>query len=205
VNEEFFVRRLETFGDIVIGFSLAQLGFSLVVPGHAAALADHFSWLIAFSWTFAVVCAMWAQHTWTFRYLFVPTPASLLLNYMKLALIVLLVFAIQVLLRAFESGTPRDVVVANVLYWGCFALILGISGAIAAIGLRVRGPGLAPDIAGKARSRVGRSAAAAIATAAGVVVGARGDAGAMAQTVSVFMAAGVVAGRLIERFFSRQA
>jgi uncharacterized membrane protein len=203
VNEEFFVRRLETFGDIVIGFSLAQLGFSLVVPGHAAALVDHFSWLIAFSWTFAVVCMMWAQHTWTFRYLFVPTPTSLLLNYMKLALIVLLVFAIQVLLRAFESGAPRDVVVANVLYWGCFAAILAISGAIAAIGLRTRGPELPPDVARKARSRIGRTAAAALATTAGIAVGARGDSAVMAQTISAFMAAGIVAGRIGERFFSK--
>ncbi len=204
MNEEFFVRRLETFGDIVIGFSLAQLGFSLVVPGHAAALVDHFSWLIAFSWTFAVVCMMWAQHTWTFRYLFVPTSASLLLNYMKLALIVLLVFAIQVLLRAFESGAPRDVVVANVLYWGCFAAVLATSGAILAIGLRVRGPELAPEVARTARRRVGRTAAAAIFMTAGIVVGARGDSAAMAQTISGFLAAGVVAGRIGERFFSKQ-
>jgi hypothetical protein len=69
-------------------------------------------------WTFAIVCSMWGSHYWTFRYVFMPTRLSVLLNYTKLDLIVLLIFAVQVLFRAFESGNARDVVVANELYWG---------------------------------------------------------------------------------------
>jgi uncharacterized membrane protein len=62
MRDEVFVRRLEAFGDIVMGFSLALLGLTLVVPDHAAALVEHQNWLVAYVWTFALVCVLWASH-----------------------------------------------------------------------------------------------------------------------------------------------
>ena len=133
-RDEYFVRRLEAFGDVVIGFSLALLALSLFVPNHAAQLVAHAEWFVAYVWTFAFVCTMWGQHYWTFRHVFVPNRISLLLNYAKLGLIVLLIFFVQVLLRAFEMGNAHDVVVGNELYWGCLAAYWAVTALTAGRG-----------------------------------------------------------------------
>jgi hypothetical protein len=40
-SEKEVIHRLEAFSDIVIGFSLAQLGLSLTIPAHARDLFVH--------------------------------------------------------------------------------------------------------------------------------------------------------------------
>lgn len=202
-RDEYFVRRLEAFGDIVIGFSLALLALILTVPSHALALVTDGTWFFAYVWSFALVCSMWGSHYWTFRYVFMPTRISLLLNYAKLGLIVLLIFLVQVLLRALQGGTARDVIVANELYWGCLAAYFVAAGLLLVIGMRVRGNTLAPEIAKRCTSRIWRIAATTPLILAGLAVAVRGEAANMMTTVSLFLAAGVAIGVLAGRFAAR--
>ncbi|HEY1881754.1 MAG TPA: TMEM175 family protein [Candidatus Cybelea sp.] len=195
MRDEVFVRRLEAFGDIVMGFSLALLGLTLVVPDHAAALLEHQTWLIAYVWTFALVCIMWASHYWTFRYVFVPTPFCLVVNYAKLALTVLLVFMVQVLMRSYETGTARDVIVANELYWGCLAAIWAATALLLLVGLRDRRAFLAPEIAHRAVARIYRIAATIPALVVGIFIGAHGAADLMSSVVAISLVVGLVLGR----------
>jgi hypothetical protein len=194
---------LEAFGDIVIGFSLALLALSLIVPIHAQALVTDGTWFFAYVWTFALVCTMWGSHYWTFRYIFMPTRLSLLLNYAKLGLVVLLIFLVQVLLRALQGGTARDVIVANELYWGCLAAYFIVAGLLLVIGMRVRGNTLAPDIARKCTLRIWRMAGTTPLIFAGLAVASRGEAANMMTTISIFLAAGVALGVLAGRFAAR--
>jgi len=202
LRDEYFVRRLEAFGDVVIGFSLAFLGSSLIVPNHAAMLLSDPTWLAAYVWTFALVCSMWGGHYWTFRYVFVPTRLSLVLNYAKLGFVVLLIFTVQVLLRAFQSGSARDVVAANELYWGCLCAYWVAAAAILAIGMRVRGKQLAPDVARRCLRRIWRVGTTAPAIVAGIAI-ARANPSTMASTIALFMTAGVAAGTFAGRLAAR--
>ncbi|HEX4013907.1 MAG TPA: TMEM175 family protein [Candidatus Cybelea sp.] len=205
MRDEVFVRRLEAFGDIVMGFSLALLGLTLVVPNHAAALVDNPTWLIAYVWTFALVCIMWASHYWTFRYVFVPTPFCLIVNYAKLALTVLLIFMVQVLLRSNQTGSQRDLIYANELYWGCLTAIWAASAVLLIVGLRDRRAYLPPEIVGRCVVRIYRVAAAAPALIVGIIIGARGPAGRMSTVVAVAMLVGLAIGRAAAAWASRLA
>jgi hypothetical protein len=132
-----------------------------------------------------------------------PTRISLLLNYAKLGLIVLLIFLVQVLLRALQGGTARDVIVANELYWGCLAAYFVAAGLLLVIGMRVRGNTLAPEIAKRCTFRIWRIAATTPLILAGLAVAARGAAANMMTTVSLFLVAGVAIGVLAGRFAAR--
>ena len=153
-RDEYFVRRLEAFGDIV-------------------------------------------------RYLFVPTPLAVGLNYAKLALIVLLIFTVQVLLRSFEVGNPHDVVVANELYWGCLASYWIVAGSLITMGLRARGQQLAPEVAHVAIRRVCRTVVGVPVIVAAVIVASHGPPDRMALTVAIWMIAGTVIGSLGARLAIR--
>ncbi|HZT11708.1 MAG TPA: TMEM175 family protein, partial [Candidatus Baltobacteraceae bacterium] len=71
-SEERSIHRFEAFSDIVIGFSLAQLGASLALPSRPIELFTNLIWLVAFLWAFAMVCSMWWFHHRFFTQLFVP-------------------------------------------------------------------------------------------------------------------------------------
>lgn len=127
------VRRTESFSDVVIGFSLAQIGVALVVPTHAAELVAHAYWFYAFLWTFALVCLMWWNHHRLFRTVFVPTVPAIVLNFVLLATIVLLTYFANLLNR---PGTWDDIVVATRLYYGALSANFLVWAALVAICLR---------------------------------------------------------------------
>lgn len=202
-RDEYFVRRLEAFGDVVIGFSLALLALSLFVPNHAAGLIANPQWFVAYAWTFAFVCSMWESHYWTFRYVFVPTRISLLLNYAKLGLIVLLIFFVQVLLRAFDLGSGRDVVVGNELYWGCLSAYWVVTAGLLVAGMRARTVPLEPDIARRCVQRLWRIGVTVPFVLAGIAFGANGVSENMATTIAIFTGAGLTIGGVAGRFATR--
>lgn len=204
MRDEVFVRRLEAFGDIVMGFSLALLGLTLIVPNHAADLVQHQTWFVAYVWTFALVCIMWSSHYWTFRYVFVPTPFCLVVNYAKLALTVLLIFMVQVLLRSYQVGSPRDVINANELYWGCLAAIWAATAVLLVVGLRDRRPYLPPEIVRRCILRIYRIAATAPALIVGIAIGARGRSDEMSTVVAVALLIGLGIGRVAAALASRR-
>lgn len=136
-SEKEVIHRLEAFSDIVIGFSLAQLGLSLTMPPHIRDLffqGHGLSTLGTFVMTFSLVCSLWWLHHKIFRHLFAPTAANIALNFAALGGVLFYVYAMQVILHV----GFRDPY-ALPLYVGCYAYIIVLFAIIAWTGLLARG------------------------------------------------------------------
>ncbi len=128
--DERTVHRLEAFSDIVIGFGLAQLGSSLAFTKD---LSLDGTGIIAFFGTFAIVCSLWYFHHRVFQWFFVPKGWPIVLNFVWLAVVVLLVFsAVQFSRAGFGHRTLDE------LYFGLYAIAYGILALQTLIGIRVR-------------------------------------------------------------------
>ena len=112
--------RIESFSDIVIGFSLAQTALNLFIPPHPADFITRPIGIIGFTFTFAVIATFWWTHSAIFRHFFVINRMMVFFNFVALALIVLQVFALQMWLH-FGASTTDDVEAARI-YFGIFAL-----------------------------------------------------------------------------------
>ncbi len=131
-----FKRRLEAFSDIVFGFMLSQSALQLVLPARAADLFAHpIRWVIFFG-TFAVIAAFWLAHYRTFRLAFEPEPFDVFLNFVFLAAVAILPFAMQATIR-FDGDRG-----AYTLYAGSFAGISITMAILHARGLLRRNPRL---------------------------------------------------------------
>jgi uncharacterized membrane protein len=135
-SEERFTRRLEAFSDIVIGFSLAQLGANLATASYAPQFFTSPLRILAFLFPFAIICSVWFFHHRLFSQVFVPKALPVILNFVWLAIVVLLVFAAE----AYTSNSLNPVVIRA--YFTCYALVyalLAIQNLIAAGYARGRG------------------------------------------------------------------
>lgn len=135
--EKEIVHRLEAFSDIVIGFSLAQLGLNLTIPAHARDLFAHVhgaSALFGLVVTFVLVCGVWWSHHRLFRHLFVPTPITIFANFAALGGVIFLAYSMQLLVHFHFADS-----VAYAMYAGSYAWISLLFAAIAWNGLRLRG------------------------------------------------------------------
>lgn len=142
-SEKEIVHRIEAFSDIVIGFSLAQLGLNLTIPAHARDLFTGLhgaTALIALVITFALVCSVWWNHHRLFRHLFIPTPLAIFANFAALCGVIVLAYSMQILVHHIEDP------VAFAMYTGSYAWITGFFALIAWNGLRVRGPMMTAQI-----------------------------------------------------------
>lgn len=139
-SEERTVRRIEAFSDIVIGFSLAQLGVSLTIPARGTDLFSNPAWLVSFLWAFALICALWWFHHRIFASIFVPRTIPVLLNFVWLAVVVLCVYATQITVHL-----PFDPVSWR-MYFVLFALAYGLLAVQYYVGVRVRGAVLAAHV-----------------------------------------------------------
>jgi uncharacterized membrane protein len=134
-RRELVVRRLEGFSDIVIGFSLAQLGLSLVIPPHAIDFVVRPLGLVAFFVTFAVVVRFWWTHFRLFRSYFEPNRVMMTLNFVALAGLVAQVFALQLYLHFVPLG---EGLVAARIYFGFFVASYGVLAAMFLVGMIYR-------------------------------------------------------------------
>jgi uncharacterized membrane protein len=134
-RRELVVRRLEGFSDIVIGFSLAQLGLSLVIPPHAIDFVVRPLGLVAFFITFAVVVRFWWTHFRLFRSYFEPNRVMMTLNFVSLAGLVAQVFALQLYLHFVPLG---EGMVAARIYFGFFVASYGVLAAMFLVGMLYR-------------------------------------------------------------------
>jgi uncharacterized membrane protein len=147
-SDERTVRRFEAFSDIVIGFSLAQLGVSLVIPTRVIDLFLNPVWLFSFFWTFSVICALWWFHHRIFASIFMPRTLPVLLNFLWLAVLVLCVFAMQISIRlAYDPASWR-------FSFFLFACAYGLLAAQYHVGLRE----LAARLTQEARTALRRQA-----------------------------------------------
>lgn len=141
-----FAARLESFGDIVIGFSLAQLALSFVFPSHLTALTllpD----LIAFAWTFGMTAWLWTLYRRIGEDYFVSRPASTALYIAGLAGVVLLILGVQLVMHygPLPGATYAEIDVAVIFYFIVLALTLAIVGVQFAVGVRARAGALDPE------------------------------------------------------------
>lgn len=132
---ERLVRRLESFSDLVIGFSLALLGLTLAIPHHLIDLVTNPWWLVAYFWTFAVIASIWYTHQRLFSYYFTVRPYTIFLNFVLLSMLGLMVYFVQVFVHV--AGEP-DKVWAFVVYFCVQGIAFTVMGVLYAHGVRSR-------------------------------------------------------------------
>jgi uncharacterized membrane protein len=125
-RDERLTHRLEAFSDIVIGFSLAEMSVNLAVPKHAGDIYTHTLALVAFAWTFFVIAAFWWSHHRLFDGYFVPTRATVTLNFVALAVLVWLVYELQVFVHFADTPEQASAAVPYVLTYSVMYLLLGL-------------------------------------------------------------------------------
>ena len=134
-RRERVTHRLEAFSDIVIGFSLAQLTLSLVIPAHAIDFVQRPAGIIAFLVTFLLVVRFWWLHFVLFEHYFEPNRLMITCNFLALASLILQTFSLQLYLHFVPLS---EGVVASRLYFGFFVLSYGLLCVMLALGLRYR-------------------------------------------------------------------
>jgi uncharacterized membrane protein len=149
-RDEQFVHRLESFSDIVIGFSLAELSLSLIVPGQVADLVHNPIWLIAYGWTFAMICVTWGSLTRIFRNYFTGSKLQVFLNYLLLASVGLFVYFVQVFIHAVRVGDSPGIILSYQLYFVAYGLSVAVQAALCGLGYRARRHVLAEPLADRA-------------------------------------------------------
>jgi hypothetical protein len=134
-REEAITRRIESFSDIVIGFSLAQTALNFVMPQHAIAFITQPLGIGAFIVTFTVVAQFWWRHSTIFRDYFTPNKPMVALNFIALAAVVLQVYALQLVLHFIQPGmSETDGGVAARIYAGIFAITFGALALLSGLG-----------------------------------------------------------------------
>jgi hypothetical protein len=134
--------RVESFSDLIMGFSVALLGLTLTIPAHTVQLFREPAWISVYCWTFAIIVSVWILHQRLFAAYFDPKPVALGLNFLMLALLVLLCFFVQVFGHMHD---PADRLLALLAYIVIFSLIFLIMAVLYAIGLRARWSLLTPE------------------------------------------------------------
>ncbi|HET9030699.1 MAG TPA: TMEM175 family protein, partial [Candidatus Aquilonibacter sp.] len=134
-REQRLVHRIEAFSDLVMGFSLALLSLSLVIPAHAIELLLNPIWLVSYLWTFAWIASTWFGHQRLFSLYFVPTMPAIVINFVLLASLALGVYFVQVFLHA---GSDPDRVIAMLLYFSALSVTLLSLGTLYALGTKSR-------------------------------------------------------------------
>ena len=165
VDNQHVVARLESFSDIVIGFSLAQTAFNLVVTGTVESFFAHPIGILAYLVTFFFVARMWWTHSQIMHRFFEPNRLMITLNFVALAALGLMVFGLQLWLH---RGNDLDgQLIALRFYFLMFSLTLGTMATMRAIGVRYRWSHLSPA---ERRAGAGQSIAT-IATCVAIMVG----------------------------------
>ena len=113
---ERFTHRLESFSDLVFGFSLSLLATRLDIPADPSQIFEATRWS-TFIITFGIICVLWLAHYRIFRHDFVPRIPDVIINFIFLLGIAAFAYAVQTFLRFTRE---RD---AITLYFGDFALV----------------------------------------------------------------------------------
>lgn len=197
-HQERLVHRLESFSDLVIGFSLALLGSTLLVPNHVIELVRNPWWLVAYFWTFALIASIWYTHQRLFSTYFTIRPYTILLNFVLLALLGLIVYFVQVFVHV--EGEP-DKVWAFLIYFSVQSLAYMVMGALYAHGVRARWEGLDGELRYQGVRQAVRLLVAGGTVLVGVIVTALRHPQSMddAAVVGFISLAGLLAARVVMR------
>lgn len=210
VDADHTLSRIESFSDIVIGFSLAQTALNLFIPPHPADFIARPVGIIGFTFTFAVIATFWWTHSAIFRHFFVINRMMVFFNFVALALIVLQVFALQMWLH-FGASQTDDVEAARI-YFGIFALTQVTLALLSGLGMHYRWNELRPALQQAGMRRTIQVAFRAAGILIGVLVpsaagtltvsaGAQGTARVFAVPLQILfgLIAGLIVGRIVAR------
>jgi uncharacterized membrane protein len=141
-REERLIHRLESFSDLVMGFSLAFLALTLAIPRHFVDLVHDDWWLIAYYWSFGMVSVIWWHHRRLFTHYFSPSTLTVVLNFLLLSMLGLMMYFVQVFvhLRAEE-----DKALALLAYFGTQGVEFTSMGLLYLLGTRARWAKLDPE------------------------------------------------------------
>jgi len=120
------VGRLESFSDIVFGFSLVNLAFNLRVPATSHDLVSQIPNFAVFVVTFGLLCSLWWLHHQVFRDYFKPDGAGVFLNFALLASVALFSYPLQLYFRL-GWGDPVTIAgyaVGSMLVFGLIAAMM---------------------------------------------------------------------------------
>jgi uncharacterized membrane protein len=197
-DELHIVHRLESFSDIVIGFSLALLALSLSIPARIVDLATNPWWLIAYFWSFAVISGLWYNHRRLFARYFVADRFSVGVNFVFLSMVGLVVYFVQVFVH---EHSDFDRVWAFLAYFVAQGIAFLCIGALYAHGLRRQWEMLEPDTRFVGVRQSARGIVGGIAVLAGVGVCALHPATSMndAWPLAAIALAGLVGVRIVLR------
>jgi uncharacterized membrane protein len=198
-DDQHIVHRLESFSDIVIGFSLALLALSLSIPAHITDLITNPWWLIAYFWSFAVISGLWYNHRRLFSSYFVADSFSVGINFVLLSMIGLVVYFVQVFVHEHSDYDRTWAFLAYFIAQGCAFLCLG---TLYAYGARRRWATLDPQARFIGVRQGARGLVGGVFVLTGVAVSALHPARSMADTwpVAAVALAGLVGVRIVLRF-----
>lgn len=192
------LQRVETFSDVVLGFCLAELGLSLSLPAGPGHVIDVLAkpWgLVAFVWTFGTICLLWVRNNHLFKHYFIPNSFSIGLNFTQLGAAVLMVYMVQLLLRAIQLDGQGDLKAGLAMYFGSYVLLQVLLGALFLYGVRKRWDVLDAPLRARGVTATVRLFAGAIAMAGLGYGGAHGPR-MFAYSMVIFIPFVLLAGRL---------
>jgi len=134
------IARIESFSDIVFGFSLFNLALNFRAPNSPQELLAQIPLFIVFVAPFAILCQLWWLHHRLFRDYFVPDTAGVILNFALLASVAMFSYPLQLYFR-FGFSNP----ITFVGYAAGALLVYGLMGSLFLIGVKKRGEALSHE------------------------------------------------------------
>ena len=136
------VHRLEAFSDIVMGFCLAQIGLSLVLPKSSADVVTVWESSTFFIGAFVFIALLWWLHHRTFSTFFVLDTSMILMNFGMLCGLILTLYFLESVVHVAASG-QHPVFFFNLCFL-TFAAVYALLGGMLLVGLCARYSELAP-------------------------------------------------------------
>jgi uncharacterized membrane protein len=133
---EHTIHRLEAFSDIVIGFCLAQLGLTLVLPKSAVDMFSVWQSATFFVSAFILIAVLWWLHHRTFSTYFVLNVPMVALNFGMLCTLILTLYFLESLMHV--AGLGQNPARFFVLFIFSFAFVYALVGAMLLTGLLAR-------------------------------------------------------------------
>ena len=199
------IHRLEAFSDIVIGFCLAELGLSLVLPKGASDVFSVWESTTVFISAFIFVAVLWWLHHRTFSAFFILNPSMIVMNFGVLGGLILTLYFLESIVRVAELGQNPSLFFA--LFVFAFALVYTLVGLMLLTGLVGRRAELpAEDV----RWAIGQLTSIAMAVLFGLAAGTyavRSESLGAIVVVAVALAAAIVVvrRRFVPRWIERSA
>jgi uncharacterized membrane protein len=134
-RERHLASRLESFGDIVFGFSMSQLALQLDLPKTAADLIDNPLKYVLYFGTFGILSGLWLSYHRMMSTGFRPARTDLALAFLFLAFIGLIPYSMYANVR-FAAAGPGGASYGFAAYFLCFLVTTLVSATLGTRNLR---------------------------------------------------------------------